>query len=208
MERGIQTRRALRKEKGITLVALVITIVILIILAAVSINVIIEGGLIQRAKNSSEVYTKAELKEELDLILSELAASEEYKGKVPLDAFLDKLVEEGKLETKENVEIDEEGNTKFTTTEGLKVTVITDREGNVIEILVEGLVIGNTKLPENTKETEAGTEVEMLKSWYIETPVYVETSNGEIVKESTKVSSVYAVSDGEGETIPVPKGFY
>ena len=39
-----------QKEKGITLIALVITVVILIILATVTLNVVLgEGGLIQRA---------------------------------------------------------------------------------------------------------------------------------------------------------------
>lgn len=39
------------KEKGITLIALVITVVILIILATVTLNVVLgEGGLIQRAQ--------------------------------------------------------------------------------------------------------------------------------------------------------------
>ena len=60
-----------RKEKGITLVALVITIVILIILAAVSINVIIEGGLIERAKNSSEGYEEEQAREKLELELAD-----------------------------------------------------------------------------------------------------------------------------------------
>ncbi len=41
-------------ERGITLIALVITVVILIILATVSINVVLgEGGLIQNLSNKS-----------------------------------------------------------------------------------------------------------------------------------------------------------
>jgi len=73
MNRGI--RKTLIKERGITLVALVITIVILIILAAVSINVIIEGGLIERAKNSSEGYEEEQAREKLELELADLGTA-------------------------------------------------------------------------------------------------------------------------------------
>ena len=45
----------LQKEKGITLVALVVTIVVLLILAGVSINLVLgENGLITQAKNARE----------------------------------------------------------------------------------------------------------------------------------------------------------
>ncbi len=36
----------------------------------------------------------------------------------------------------------------------------------------------------------------------------VSTQTGKEIQSSQKVSSVYAVSTGEGETIPVPIGFY
>ena len=66
----------IRKEKGITLVALVITIVILIILATVTINVAFgEGGLIERAqqaKNLTEQATQSE-QEALNSLMREYA---------------------------------------------------------------------------------------------------------------------------------------
>ena len=47
-------------ERGITLIALVITVVILIILATVSINVVLgEGGLIQRAQEAKDLTEQA-----------------------------------------------------------------------------------------------------------------------------------------------------
>ena len=46
-----RTSKMYSKERGITLIALVITVVILIILATVTLNVVLgEGGLIQRAQ--------------------------------------------------------------------------------------------------------------------------------------------------------------
>ena len=45
----------LRKESGITLVALVVTIVVLLILAGVSINLVVgQNGLINRAKEATQ----------------------------------------------------------------------------------------------------------------------------------------------------------
>ena len=63
-------------ENGITLVALVITIVILIILATVTINVAFgDGGLIQRAQQAKNLTEEATLKEQetLNEVMSEYA---------------------------------------------------------------------------------------------------------------------------------------
>ena len=63
-------------ENGITLVALVITIVILIILATVTINVALgDGGLIQRAQQAKNLTEEATLKEQetLNEVMSEYA---------------------------------------------------------------------------------------------------------------------------------------
>ena len=45
-----------KSEKGITLVALVITIVILIILATVSISFAVNGGLFDKAERGADMY--------------------------------------------------------------------------------------------------------------------------------------------------------
>ena len=62
------------KEKGITLIALVITVVILIILATVTLNVVLgEGGLIQRAQQAKELTEQVQKDEE-----DELKGAEEF----------------------------------------------------------------------------------------------------------------------------------
>ena len=63
-----------QKEKGITLIALVITVVILIILATVTLNVVLgEGGLIQRAQQAKDLTEQATLEEQqgLNSLMSE-----------------------------------------------------------------------------------------------------------------------------------------
>ena len=60
--------RKTKQEQGITLIALVITIVILIILATVTLNVVLgEGGLIQRAQQAKDLTEQAALEEQQGL---------------------------------------------------------------------------------------------------------------------------------------------
>ena len=49
----------MKAEKGITLVALVITIIVLLILAMVSISIVNQQGIFNRANNAATTYNKA-----------------------------------------------------------------------------------------------------------------------------------------------------
>ena len=62
-------------------------------------------------------------------------------------------------------------------------------EADILTQLQEQLTNYNNGLPENTETTEAGTEVKIPEEWYPST-------------------SVTAVATGNGETVPVPIGFY
>ena len=64
------------------------------------------------------------------------------------------------------------------------------------------------ELPENTQTTEAGTIVKTPEKWKTTIPNYIDTQTGKQVKDSYKVSSVYAVAVGNGKEIPVPVDFY
>ena len=57
----------LKKKNGITLVALVVTIVILLILAGISISAVTQTGLFGKAKQATEKYKEAEEKEKSKL---------------------------------------------------------------------------------------------------------------------------------------------
>ena len=62
----------MKKQKGITLITLVITIIVLIILTGVTINLTIgENGLITKATRAREEYKKATYFEELHLDILE-----------------------------------------------------------------------------------------------------------------------------------------
>ena len=56
-----------KSEKGITLIALVVTIVVLIILATISINVVIQGGVIEQAKDAKDFHANAQAEEHTKL---------------------------------------------------------------------------------------------------------------------------------------------
>lgn len=60
----------MRNTKGITLVALVITIIILLILAGVSISVIKNNNIIYKAEETRKVYKVSEIKEKINIELN------------------------------------------------------------------------------------------------------------------------------------------
>ena len=68
------------KERGITLVALVVTIIVLLILAGISIQAITNTGLFANAKLAKEKSIEGQLKEEITLAIQSIQAEEVYKG--------------------------------------------------------------------------------------------------------------------------------
>ena len=70
----------IRNKRGITLVALVITIVILLILAGISIQAITNTGLFANAKKAKEKSMEGQLKEEISLAIQSIQTEEIYKG--------------------------------------------------------------------------------------------------------------------------------
>ena len=183
--------------KGITLVALVITIVILLILAGISIQAITNTGLFENAKRAVEESKYASAEEKVKMAVM---ASYDEKASLNKDLLKDSLNKIDGI------------NPKVTeVTWDLKVNV----DGYEFEITEVGTITclgrkDQEKLPENSKDNpqEAGKEVALKEGWGEETATIVKTSDGTEVTGLTKVSTVYAVSVGNGETVPVPKGFF
>ena len=75
-----------KKQSGITLVALVVTIVVLLILAGISINLVLQNnGIVSKAQESKEKYSEAKLNDETDLNIvsswiEENVSGKEYEG--------------------------------------------------------------------------------------------------------------------------------
>lgn len=109
----------MKQRKGITLVSLVITIIILLILAGIAIKMLIDGTIIKRAIEAGENYTKAE-HEELTM--------------------LDELSRQ--MEGNEAPIITVEDNEKWSGIEGKKVTIST-KEGFVTKYTLDGTEPGS-----------------------------------------------------------------
>ena len=85
-----------KEMKGITLVALVVTIVVLLILAGVSINTVLgDDGIIKKAKEAAETTKRVSAEEEMNRLVLEyqLAKSDET-----LESFLQEKVTEGRID--------------------------------------------------------------------------------------------------------------
>lgn len=59
----MKLKQKIRRNEGITLVALIITIIVLIILSAVTINAVFDVNIIDVASNASEKYQEGQYKE-------------------------------------------------------------------------------------------------------------------------------------------------
>ena len=133
----------IRKEKGITLVALVITIVILIILATVTINAAFgDGGIIKKAQQAKELTENAvyQEQEKLNSLVDEYAniMAEDSEIQEPEEPTIPSTVEEAKQDKTvfpEKTPIqDEKGNT-IVVPEGFKLA---EDSGDTVQ---QGIVI-------------------------------------------------------------------
>ena len=182
------------KQKGITLIALIITIVLLLILAVISIQVMTNTGIFVKARQAAQESKYANAAEKVALAVN---ASYDSTGKINNEYL------------KENVN-QIEGLSKKIDTVKYDLKIIVD--GFEFTISEYGKITGEKKevatLPDNTPKTDAGTNVKVPDSWNSQNVKYIKTTDGTEVTTLEKVATVYAVSDGQNNTVPVPNGFY
>ena len=178
-------------KRGITLVALVITIIILLILAGVSIQAITNTGLFENAKKAQE---QSEISEDMETIkLENSSYTIEQTTSTEKKTFLEYLDEKGYIVNYEN-----ESKTigtvtlngreyEINTEEGFTIKYIGKADGTAmlmprfskVEAVVEGSTIKvNVELK---KSTEEGTKIKYSIQKENET---------EIIKESEKISDL------------------
>lgn len=180
--------KELRRKKGITLIALVVTIIVLIILAGVSISLVLgDNGIITRAKEAKSTYSIEAVREKVEMMLSEYVTENQLEEK-DLDEFLNQKQEEGKIE-----EASDNGNGTHTIIlDGYEVT-IRDEDLEIIEIIEES---------EFRKLTRG-------KAKFIYTPQtkYVKSVNVSIeIEESVKMYTVQYKIGKEGEWVKYTDG--
>ena len=107
----------MKNKKGITLIALIITIIVMLILVGVTVTVAINGGLFQKTK---EAASKTQIEQEKEILtVAEIAAYNETTGKI----------EKSKLTAQLNGwTIDGEGPFTCTSPKQNRYTVSTDGE--------------------------------------------------------------------------------
>ena len=87
----------LDNKKGITLIALVVTVVVLIILAGVSINAVLgNNGIIKKANQAASVTKEAEVKEAINRTILEFYLTNDYET---LEDFLKAKAEDGSIDS-------------------------------------------------------------------------------------------------------------
>ena len=158
-------------EKGITLVALVITIVILIILATITINVAFgEGGLIERAQQAKELTEQA-TKEEAEKLNAVMSEYDEIINGMNGGVAGANEVDPGPVEPEEPIKI---ADAKDEETVFDETTVIEDSKENKITV-PEGFKIaedsGNTVQQGIVIEDAFSEDVNVRGSQYVWIPV-------------------------------------
>ncbi len=114
---------------GITLIALVITIIILLILAGVVLNLTLgEHGILKKAEQAGEQYKISEILEKLELEKVDLMLRK--NGEVPsLQEYVDHLINKGIISESDVEDIDD--NTKNITVAGYVFTIVEDTNRDI-----------------------------------------------------------------------------
>ena len=140
-------RKNYSNQAGITLIALVVTIVVLLILAGVSLNAIFsDSGIIQKAKDAqtkADEATQKDLEEidSLDQLVNKYANGGTTGGKTELKAY-DKAEKNADGTLKENAKYTDSEDTTVTIPNGFKVSdVASDGNSDGEQTVSTGLVI-------------------------------------------------------------------
>ena len=161
----------LNNQNGITLVALVITIIVMLILAGVSINAIVgDDGILAKATNAKLISEESARREALEMILFDYNSSEFLGEAEGMHKFLSKIKDEGQI-----------GNYAITTDEDYAIIkyddksyeIVRENEGSTyykISDEVDGTILedgDNIILTQKTLDTEDGFVFENGKSYIV-----------------------------------------
>jgi len=136
----------MKNQKGITLIALIITIIVMLILVGVSVTVALDGGLFTTAKEATDKTTIALEKEQLlEISLGKIDNS----GKVDYDKLNETITEDGKfkLYNEGNLEVTENGDFKLVEkTEETEKRVYEGKSGSVYIVDERGTITEGVKI--------------------------------------------------------------
>ncbi len=107
----------MKEQKGITLIALVITIIVLLILAGVSIAMLTgDNGILTKATSAGDKSAEAEIRESVKLVVAEIVLNQKA-GETTDNKFDKKTIEDLMPKINDNVKVTcEDGSGKVTVT--------------------------------------------------------------------------------------------
>lgn len=160
-----------KSNKGITLIALIVTIIILLILAGIAVAMLTgENGILNQASKAGEETIKAQLKEEIEFAISEIQIEELPEGRtVTLETLKNKLPEklEGlTAELGENEITGEYKDYEYHIDSNFKVTILDKNIGEkpIITYSLDTEEVGATQVMITvTANITNGTIVEIIK---------------------------------------------
>ena len=177
--------------KGITLIALVVTVVTILVLAGVTINLIVGNeGLFNKTKSTKKIQTVASIKEALELEKVDIQVESK---EVDLDTYLEQISTGKKnynLSSKEKVD---EKNAEIIVNDEYKF-LVKDKENGDVEIIYDGIA----KADDLTISSKNGTYTYPNSGTF---EVTNNTSRGELTVSSD--ASNIATASIDGNTITV-----
>ena len=181
----IKLKEQLKRTKGITLIALVITIIVLLILAGVTIATLTgDNGILTKAQNAKTQNDKATAKEKVDLAI---AASLDETGKINLGQLKTNLNNIDGINPKVGDITDSRFPLKVTV-DGVEVTIEKDSNGKY-----------STSVGESTGSSGGGQEEEQISD-HSEVVVPTITATGNLANKP----NIKEVRQGN---IPIPQGY-
>lgn len=201
-------------NKGITLIALVVTIIIIIILAGVSTNLLLsKNGIFQRAKEQKEEQKKAQILEELELAKGPVTM--EGEGYTSLEKYLEAIknkkflnryeVTSVELIDEANAEIWIDGKYKYTAGQ-IGIDVIINAEGVVGKLKPQIKSFTILRITSNTIEIEVTAKLAEEYEFYIgETKETYEKAE-KIVTNKKETAEIETVTYTYGNTTTLEEG--
>ena len=157
-----------KEERGITLIALVVTIVVLLILAGITISLVFgSNGVIQKAQDSKEQTEIGEMREKLEM--AKVPVYADGNGSYKVQDYWDRIESEGLIADKTVDIIDNgDGTYEVTTTPGYVFEITVEPNKEIAENIIIGECIGKG---ENlsigirvVKKTTNSIEIEVVRA--------------------------------------------
>ena len=195
----------IKNQKAITLIALIITIIVLLILAGVAISALGgNDGLLAKVEKAKIEQMKAEAKENIEMAIIDVQTQEIYKGTdVTLKTLNDKLNEvDNRIEPQDYTEGDTELIGLYTVNNNTKLSFEIDENLNVIigEVVKEGKTFPITVTEIETTSLRVTGDVSSLETPAVRYTYVAETSASNQIKFENITDTSYPVTGLEPGT--------